>query len=118
MQSHGRWRQDGTMRPEAFMPHPTTELSVTRHVSLSEAQVWQAGWGVAAEQNRPLYGRSDIVAAAFTSVALTVNSDPTPTNANHACVSGWPEEKAAQKSKAQLIVAAASKFIQAPPSPM
>jgi hypothetical protein len=114
MQSSGRWRADGTVKPEAFMPHPSVELSVTRHLGLSEPQVWETGHTVAAEQNKPLYGRADVVASAFTSVTLTVTAEPTANNANHAYVSGWPADKPAQKSKAQQIVAVASNFIPTP----
>ena len=39
-----KWiRDDKTVRPDAFIPHPYPNLSVTRHRELSEFALWQIG---------------------------------------------------------------------------
>jgi hypothetical protein len=106
LQSNHR-RADGTVKPDAFIPFPLPDFSVTRHIGLSEAQLWSAGQTVAYQVSKPLYGRADLRVEAFTSVALTVLQDPIPGNPNHANVIGWPLEKPAQKSKAQEIASKA-----------
>ena len=107
------YRADGTVKADAFIPYPLPDFSVTRHIALSEVQLWEAGETVAMEVSKTLYGRADLRVEAFTSVALTVRQDPIPGNPNHANVTGWPPEKPAQKSKAQEIAAKAA-FIKAP----
>src|SRR4051794_5566723 len=34
---------DGTVKPDAFIPHPFPDLSVTRHLSATEQEVWSVG---------------------------------------------------------------------------
>jgi hypothetical protein len=51
-------RQDRTIRPDAFIPHPYPELSVTRHLQLSETQIWEIGRNVAEQIGQPLRGAS------------------------------------------------------------
>lgn len=50
-------RQDGTIRPEAFIPKPYLELSVTRHRDASETEIWEIGNAVANAQQKILHGR-------------------------------------------------------------
>jgi hypothetical protein len=107
------YRADGTVKPDAFVPYPLPDLSVTRHIRLSEEQLWENGQAVAADVSKPLYGRADLRAVAFTSVRLTVRPAPVEKNPNHANVSGWPTEKPEQKSKAQEIAANAA-FVKVP----
>jgi|SRR3990172_8097138 len=103
---YGRYfRDDNTVRPDAFIPHPYPNLSVTRHLDLSEEQLRNIGMSIAALQNKNLHGRADILTSVVTSLSLIVESDPTPNNPNHANISGWPPEKSAQKSIAQQIAA-------------
>ena len=40
-------RQDGTVKPDPFIPHPHADLSVTRHLGLDEQELWNAGTKVA-----------------------------------------------------------------------
>ena len=107
------YRADGTVKPDAFVPFPLPNLSVTRHIGLSEEQLWENGQAVAADVSKPLYGRADLRTEAFTSVKLTVRAAPVQENPNHANVSGWPKEKPEQKSKAQEIAANAA-FVKVP----
>ena len=67
-----QYRADGTVKPDAFVPYPLPDFSVTRHIGLSEGQLWDNGQSVATEVGKSLYGRADLRAEAFTSVALTV----------------------------------------------
>jgi hypothetical protein len=80
---------------------------------LSDEHLWENGKAVAANVSKPLYGRADLRAEAFTSVELTVRAAPVQENPNHANVSGWPTEKPEQKSKAQEIAANAA-FVKVP----
>lgn len=108
-------RQDRTIRPNAFIPHPHPNLSVTRHLQLSEWEIWEVARNVARQTNKPLYGRVDVQARVFQQQQLIVIADPVlPGNPNHANVTGWPEEKPAQKSIAQEIAAAANRVLEPP----
>lgn len=51
---------DSTVRPDAFIPYPYPDLSVTRHIGLSVEEVWQIGQAVADRRPATLYGRADI----------------------------------------------------------
>jgi hypothetical protein len=109
-----KWfRSDATVRPEAFMPHPHVDLSVTRHQSLSEQEIWAIGQGVAAVRGVPLYGRADICVADILRQSLKVVAAPVQSNPNHANVIDWPEQKPAQKIIA-LQLAAAAKYLSKP----
>jgi len=107
-------RQDRTVKQDAFVPHPHQDLSVTRHLQLSETQLWEIARGVARQTGKTLYGRADVQALVFMRQELRVLAAPLPENRNHANVTGWPAEKSAQKSLAQHIAAAADQA-QAPP---
>lgn len=109
-------REDSTVRPDAFIPHPYPDLSVTRHLQVSESQLWEIGWRVARQARKTLHGRADVQAFVFQQQELRVVAAPLPDNPNHANVVGWPAEKPAQKIIAQQIAAAASKALEAPPS--
>ncbi len=98
-------RQDQTVRPDAFIPHPYPDLSVTRHRKLSEFDLWQIGQTVADKSSRNLYGRADI--HALTVKAQSLRIEPTPTPKNHANIIDWPEDKPGQKIIAQEIAATA-----------
>ena len=53
-------KSDQTVKPDAFIPHPYPDLSVTRHKSLTEQQLWQIGQVIADSRPATLYGRADI----------------------------------------------------------
>ncbi len=107
-------RQDQTIRPDAFIPHPYPDLSVTRHLQLSETQIWKIGRNVARQIGQPLRGRADVQVSVFQRQELRVVEAPLRENPNHANVTGWPAEKPAQKIIAQQIVAAVGKAVLAP----
>lgn len=98
-------RHDQTVRPNAFIPHPYPNLSVTRHRELSEFALWQIGQGIADKRSHNLYGRADI--QAITVKAHPLRIEPTPEPKNHANITGWPADKPGQKIIAQEIAATA-----------
>jgi hypothetical protein len=108
-------RQDWTVKPDAFIPHPWPNLSVTRHLYLSETELWKIAQQVARQTEKTLHGRADVRASDFKRQTLRVVADPVLGNPNHANVSGWPLEKSAQKAIAQEIAQAAGKAREAPP---
>ena len=107
MQSSHVRRSNQTLKPDAFIPHPHRDLSVTRHLAATEDQLWFFGEQVAMSTGKTLYGRGDIRAAVCLAQKLVVKSAPTESNPNHADVSGWPADKPAQKIIAREIAATA-----------
>jgi hypothetical protein len=99
------------VKPDAFIPHPHSDLSVTRHNGFSEKQLWNIGRKVSIERKRTLYGRADVSATTVRQQSLKVEPKPLKGNPNHANILGWPTEKSAQKIIAQEL-AAASVFIK------
>lgn len=110
-------RQDRSVKPDAFIPHPYPHLSVTRHLQLSESEIWQTGQNVAQEIGKVLRGRADVRAFTFRQQRLNVVAAPVTENLNHANIKGWPAEKPAQKSLAQEIAAIAGKALTPPGDP-
>lgn len=108
-------RQDRTVKPDAFVPYPWPNLSVTRHLHLSETELWNIARNVARQTEKILHGRADVQASDFEQHTLLVLAAPLTENSNHANVSGWPLEKSAQKAIAQEIAQAAGKARQTPP---
>lgn len=103
-----RWvRADLTIKPDAFIPHPYPDLSVTRHLGLSGSRLWQVGQEIAASRPAKLLGRADIDGSSVRNAALEVVPKPTKNNPNHANVVSWPSNKAEQKIIAQKLAAAA-----------
>lgn len=100
---------DHSVKPDAFMPHPRVELSLTRHLHATDAELWQEGERVALLRSRPLYGRAIVASIAFLDEGLTVEAKPIiPANPNHADATKWPLDKAAQKMKAIQIAVKAT----------
>lgn len=110
-------RQDGTVKQDAFIPHPWPDLSVTRHLQLTERELWSIGQNVARQTAKTLHGRADVRASDFQRHRLRVIKARVEGNPNHANVTGWPTEKPAQKIIAQQIAAAAGKAHQPPRVP-
>ncbi len=107
-------RGDRSIKPNAFMPPTNLELSVTRHHSASEEDLWAVGDDVAAECDKTLYGRGDVRADVCSAQTLDVRPDPRiPDNPNHAIVCDWPDDKPTQKNIAQEI-AASARFLPKP----
>jgi hypothetical protein len=103
---------DHSMRPDAFIPHPHAELSMTRHRDAKGEELWHVGQQIAGSRGT-LYGRADVKVVAFTDQGLRVVARPILGNTNHADAIDWPAEKPAQKIKA-LEIAAKSQFVPAP----
>jgi hypothetical protein len=102
---------DNTVKQDAFMPHPRVELSMTRHVEATEAELWQEGERVALIRTRPLYGRAVVCVREFVNEGLVVVAKPiVPENPNHADAVNWPTEKASQKMIA-LQIAVKSAYV-------
>lgn len=108
------FRSDRTVKPNLFIPHPYQELSVTRHRHATEAEIWQIGVNVATQQQRTLYGRSDILTKNCLVESLRVAAKPFPDNPNHADIEGWPLAKEDQKAIALKLAASATKLIPPP----
>ncbi len=102
-----RYVSNGMVTEEAFIPRPYRELSVTRHLSATDEELWSVGESVAAKQAKTLFGRADISAAACLVQKLMVKADPVPGNPNHAEISGWPADKPGQKAVALELAAVA-----------
>ena len=101
-------RGNQTIRPDAFIPHPYPDLSVTRHVGLLEYELWQIGQTVANKRPAKLYGRADV--QALTVKAQSLRIEPTPEPRNHANVTGWPAHKPGQKIIA-IGIASVAQFV-------
>lgn len=104
-----------TVKPDAFMPPPNLELSVTRHLEATEAEIWNVGRDIAIKRELHLYGRTDIGVSHCAGEGLRVEKAPILENPNHAHILGWPADKAAQKSIAQQLAAVSSGLISPPP---
>ena len=100
-------KSDQTVKPDAFIPHPYPNLSVTRHLSLSEKALWRVGQEVAKNRPAKMYGRADINVVDAMDLRLEVHPHPVIGNPNHANVVGWPPDKPAQKIIAMELPAAA-----------
>jgi hypothetical protein len=102
---------NNTVKPDAFIPHPHLQLSLTRHREATEYEIWREGERVAKARNAMLYGRADVTAGAFESEELSVVANPIiPQNPNHADAINWPGDKPAQKMKA-VEIASKSQFV-------
>ena len=109
---------NATIRPEAFIPHPHAELSVTRHRDATEQEIWDAGRAIATYQGHTLHGRGDTRASAFLEQDLSVEADPVlrhaslPDNPNHANVTGWPRDDKARQRLLALEIAAQARLVR------
>lgn len=112
--SHWFRKQDQTVKQDAFIPpDDPLELSVTRHVKLTENDIWNIGRGIAVSRSRTLYGRADVTTAHVIAQRLSVVPQPISDNPNHANIVNWPSDKDARKMRA-LEIARAARFIANP----
>jgi hypothetical protein len=107
LQSKHIRRSNMTLRPDAFVPFPHVDLSVSRHLQATEDELWSIGEVVAHQIGRTLYGRADVSASICLRQSLTVSAAPIEANPNHADISGWPSDYDMQKAIALEIAAAA-----------
>jgi len=109
-----KWiRSDNTVKPDAFIPHPHIDLSVTRHIGLKENELWEIGKDVTILRQAKLYGRTDIQSLKIRKNGLDIIPVPLPNNKNHANITGWVKDKSQQKIIA-LQIAAQSIFTSKP----
>jgi hypothetical protein len=106
-------RKDLTVKPAAFIPYPHPDLSLTRHLGLSEQLIWGHGEAVGAIRGKLLLGRADVEVSPLRTLGLKPESAPTDTNLHHVNVVGWPSDKPEQKIIA-MEIAAVAKFIPPP----
>lgn len=114
-------RADGTVKADAFVPHPHTAMSVNRDRDAADAETWKIGHEISRSRGKTLHGRGDAVAASYQGQGLhTVADRIAPNevhpdgNPNHVDVTGWPaDDKARQKLIAQEI-ATVAKFVEPP----
>ena len=74
---------DLSIKPDAFMPPPDLELSVTRHLSTTGDELWVIGEDVALQTSKSLYGRGDVGTLICRQLGLDTLPAPLPTNPNH-----------------------------------
>lgn len=111
-------KQDQTVKQDAFIPpDEPLELSVTRHLNLTENDIWSIGRGIirgiVSSTSRTLHGRADVEAGHVTAQKLSVVSQPAPDNPNHANIVGWSLDKDVRKMRA-LEIARAARFVANP----
>lgn len=112
-------RADQTVRQNAFIPPRDLNLSVTRHLGLSETEIWTIGQSVvdtiATKTKAALHGRADIsVRQVSQQKPLRTVSAPLSDNLNHAHITDWPLEKSARKNLAQKLAVACGKCVSTP----
>lgn len=100
-------REDGTIKPDALMPHPHTDLSVSRHALATIEGIWKYGQLVAQQRERELIGRADLHTMSCLDLHLRVKAAPLPDNPSHANVTSWPPDKKEQKRIAIQLAATA-----------
>ncbi len=99
-------RDDGSVRPNLFLPYKLTALSVTRHRETTDQEIWNIGRQVAAQRVKTLYGRADIRASSCRIEPLDVVESWQVENPNHADIVGYPPRKDEQLSLAEKLAAA------------
>lgn len=93
-------REQKRVKERAFLPAPDLSLSVFRINNLSEDEIWELC------ERLPKYGRGDFPTSLVLSIGLRAEPDNDPPR--HVNIVGWPPEKSAQKSLAQLLAAEAT----------
>lgn len=104
---------DLTVKPDAFIPYPYPDLSVTRHKNLTQKELWRTGQDIADVRPATLHGRADISVGEIQRQSLEIVPRPVTNNPNHVAIVDWPADKPTQKTIAQQL-AANAKFIPKP----
>jgi hypothetical protein len=104
--------RDQTVTQNAFIP-PDSELSVTRHLGLTERAIWIIGEKIVESTPRSLHGRADVETSHVIAQRLNVVPKPEDGNPNHANIINWPPDKDARKMCA-LEIARAAHFVANP----
>jgi hypothetical protein len=105
-------KQDQTVKQDAFIP-PNSELSVTRHLGLTEEAIWKIGKKIVESTPRSLHGRADVETSNVIAQRLNVVPQPVDGNPNHANIINWPPDKDARKMCA-LEIASVADFVANP----
>lgn len=106
---------NGTVKADAFIPHPHAELSVTRHRDTCEGELWEIG---RTSRKLALHGRGDVSARTFVSHNLTPQAAPVfgdaeqPDNPNHTNVTGWPVNDKAKQRLIALEISEKAKLVR------
>lgn len=113
-------RADNSIRQDAFIPPRDHNLSVTRHLGITEEQLWRIGHAIVAKiattRRSKLCGRADISTATVMAHGLHVEAAPLRENSNHAHINRWPQDKPLQKQIAQRLAKAAIFSVTQPQS--
>lgn len=98
----------GHVKYNVFLPPiDKKKLSVYRIQGLDESEVWAIGdTFVASVQGKPLIARADILAEDVIGVSLSVTPEPAP-HPRHADITGWPDDRPAQREYALRLARAA-----------
>lgn len=108
-----RWfsREHRRVKPDAFIPHPRIELSVSCTDALSEEDIWPLGQLVIEQRadKVKLYGRGDLIARDVRTQKLEIKRDDKPPR--HANIIGWPNESRSAQRMMAIELAAASKLV-------
>ena len=94
------------VKPAAFTPPKSLELSGFLIDGLSETILWQIGDDVAGRHSRRALARADLKREDIIEVGLMIRDDPTP-HQRHLNVCGWPNGKDKIKSVAIELCARA-----------
>ena len=108
-----RWAPKGRIKQNAFMPDKDLTLSVTRHLNLSQEDIWRYGRLAEGAPPRDLHGRADVNVGPVKYQGLHIEMAPTNDNPNHAHVVNWPPNKDLQKIKA-ILLAKEAQFVPVP----
>jgi hypothetical protein len=103
-------RQDGTIKPKEFLPHPKhNNLSVFKKFTSDESAIWNLSDEIRPDGKKGI-ARGEIKASTIAKIGLIVDFDNEPPN--HANVEGWPpnSEKEKQLSLAQELALNATGF--------
>lgn len=107
-------KQDQTVKQDAFIPPPPySELSVTRHLHLTDGDIWKIGRKIVEGKPRSLHGRADVETSHVIAQRLDVAPQPMDGNPNHANIINWPPDKDARKMCA-LEIARVAHFVANP----
>ena len=107
-------KQDQTVKQDAFIPPDSPlELSVTRHLNLTENEIWSIGKKIAGSIYRTLHGRADVETGHVIAQQLNVVPHPVLDNPNHANIVGWSSDKDVRKMCA-LEIARVARFVATP----
>jgi len=108
-----RWfsRVQNRVKPDAYIPHPRVELSVSCTEALAESEVWPLGQAVvdSRSDNVTLYGRGDVRASVVRVQKLQIIRDDQPLR--HANIVGWPIDSKESQRMLALEIAAASSLV-------